>query len=117
MVGLLFRELAVTVAVSIVVSVFVSLTLTPMMCARLLNVEGEHKPGRVSAALERGLAGMVAAYDRALTAALRHRRVTLGVMLLTVAATVALFVAIPKGFFPQQDTGLIVVINLSAQDI
>ena len=120
-VGLLFREFAVTVAVSIVVSVFVSLTLTPMMCARLLKGGGteghDRKPGRVSAALERGLDGMVAAYDRALVVALRHRRITLGVMLLTVAATAGLFVVIPKGFFPQQDTGLIVGITEAAQDI
>ena len=120
-VGLLFREFAVTVAVSIVVSVLVSLTLTPMMCARLLKGGGteghDRKPGRVSAALERGLDGMVAAYDRALVVALRHRRITLGVMLLTVAATVGLFVVIPKGFFPQQDTGLIVGITEAAQDI
>jgi len=117
-VGLLFREFAVTVAVSIVVSVFVSLTLTPMMCARLLKGGKERKePGRVSRALERLLDGLVAAYDRGLTAALRHRRVTLGVMLLTVAATVGLYVIIPKGFFPQQDTGLIVGITEAAQDI
>ena len=117
-VGLLFREFAVTVAVSIVVSVFVSLTLTPMMCARLLKGGKEHgqKPGRVSAALERLLDGMVTAYDRGLIAALRHRRITLAVMLLTVAATVGLFVIIPKGFFPQQDTGLIVGITEAAQD-
>jgi len=117
-VGLLFREFAVTVAVSILVSVFVSLTLTPMMCARLLKAEDEHKkPGRVSAALERVLDGMVAAYDRALVVALRHRRITLAVMLLTVVATVGLFAIIPKGFFPQQDTGLIVGITEAAQDV
>jgi hydrophobe/amphiphile efflux-1 (HAE1) family protein len=117
-VGLLFREFAVTVAVSILVSVFVSLTLTPMMCARLLKAEDEHKtPGRVSAALERALDGMVAAYDRALVVALRHQRITLGVMLLTVVATVGLFTVIPKGFFPQQDTGLIVGITEAAQDV
>ncbi len=117
-VGLLFREFAVTVAVSIVVSVFVSLTLTPMMCARLLKGREKHgkAPGRVSAALERLLDGLVAAYDRGLIVALRHRRITLAVMLLTVAATVGLFVIIPKGFFPQQDTGLIVGITEAAQD-
>jgi len=117
-VGLLFREFAVTVAVSIVVSVFVSLTLTPMMCARLLKGREKHgkTPGRVSAALERLLDGLVAAYDRGLIVALRHRRITLAVMLLTVAATVGLFVIIPKGFFPQQDTGLIVGITEAAQD-
>ncbi len=118
-VGLLFREFAVTVAVSIVVSVFVSLTLTPMMCARLLKGGEEHRkePGRISRALERGLDGLVVVYDRGLIVALRHRRITLGVMLLTVAATVGLFMVIPKGFFPQQDTGLIVGITEAAQDI
>ncbi|MFL5334048.1 MAG: efflux RND transporter permease subunit, partial [Geminicoccaceae bacterium] len=102
-VGLLFREFAVTVAVSILVSVFVSLTLTPMMCAKLLKPERGEAPGRVSAALERFFEGLVSAYDRALLVALRHRFVTLCVMLLTVVATVGLFVVIPKGFFPQQD--------------
>ncbi len=116
-VGLLFREFAVTVAVSILVSVFVSLTLTPMMCARLLKPDHAKKPGRISGALERVLEGLVGTYDRALVVALRHRRITLGVMLLTVAATVGLFVIIPKGFFPQQDTGLIVGITEAAQDI
>ncbi|GAC1336725.1 MAG: hypothetical protein NVSMB18_00430 [Acetobacteraceae bacterium] len=105
LVGLLFREFAVTVAVSILVSAFVSLTLTPMMAARLLTAE--KRPGRISAAMERGFDGMLELYDRGLVLALRHRLITLGVMLLTVAATVALFVVIPKGFFPQQDTGLI----------
>ena len=117
-VGLLFREFAATVAISILVSVFVSLTLTPMMGARLLKPErDEHARGRVSLALERFFAWLLGAYDRALVVALHHRRVTLGAMILTVAATVALFVAIPKGFFPQQDTGLIVGITEGAQDI
>ncbi|MGO8919001.1 MAG: efflux RND transporter permease subunit, partial [Stellaceae bacterium] len=116
-VGLLFREFAVTVAVAIAVSVVVSLSLTPMMCARLLAPEGDRGPGRVSRALERFLDGMVAAYDRALVVALRHRRITLLVMILTVCATVALFLWIPKGFFPQQDTGMIVGIAEGAQDI
>jgi len=117
-VGLLFREFAVTVAVSILVSVVVSLTLTPMMCAYLLKPE--HKavhPGLLSRVLERGLDGLVAAYDRALTVALRHRRITLCVMIGTVVATVVLFVVIPKGFFPQQDTGMIVGISEAAQDV
>jgi HAE1 family hydrophobic/amphiphilic exporter-1 len=112
-VGLLFREFAVTVAVSILVSVIVSLTLTPMLCAKLLPVPRPAKEGRVSRALE----AFLQAYDRGLIVALRHRRVTLGVMLATVAATGALFVIIPKGFFPQQDTGLIVGISEAAQDV
>ena len=116
-VGLLFREFAVTVAASILVSVAVSLTLTPMMCAFLLKPDHEAKPGWLSRMLEASLDGLVAAYDRALIVALRHRRITLAVMLMTVAATVALFVTIPKGFFPQQDTGLIVGISEAAQDV
>src|SRR5208337_3144046 len=102
-VGLLFREFAATVAVSIVLSVIVSLTLTPMMCARLLTPESKSKPSRLSRALEGSFDGLVEVYDRALVIALRHRGITLMVMILTVFATVALFVQIPKGFFPQQD--------------
>jgi HAE1 family hydrophobic/amphiphilic exporter-1 len=116
-VGLLFREFAITVAAAIVVSVVVSLTLTPMMSARLLKPVTQSDVGRVSNALERVFEGLVNVYDRALTAALRHRFVTLMVMISTVALTVALFLAIPKGFFPQQDTGLIVGILEGAQNI
>jgi hydrophobe/amphiphile efflux-1 (HAE1) family protein len=116
-VGLLFREFAVTVAVAIVVSVIVSLSLTPMMCARLLTPEDRGRAGRVSRALERFFDGLVAVYDRALIVALRYRGITLTTMILTVGATVALYVVIPKGFFPQQDTGMIVGISEGAQDI
>jgi hydrophobe/amphiphile efflux-1 (HAE1) family protein len=116
-VGLLFREFAVTVAVSILVSVVVSLTLTPMMCAYLLGRGHAAQPGRLSRWLEGGLDRLVAGYDRALVVALRHRRITLAVMISTVAATVILFIAIPKGFFPQQDTGLIVGISEAAQNV
>jgi len=116
-VGLLFREFAVTVAVAIVVSVIVSLSLTPMMCARLLTPEDRGGAGRVSRALERFFDGLVAVYDRALVVALRYRGITLTTMILTVGATVALYVVIPKGFFPQQDTGMIVGISEGAQDI
>jgi HAE1 family hydrophobic/amphiphilic exporter-1 len=115
-IGLLFREFAITVAVAIAVSVFVSLTLTPMMSARLLTPESR-EPGYASRMLERWLDGLVRVYDRALVVALRHRRITLTVMILTVCATLALFVLIPKGFFPQQDTGMIVGISEGAQDI
>src|SRR6202011_481154 len=104
-VGLLFQEFAVTVAIAIVISVIVSLTLTPMMCARLLTAEGETPPGLVSRALERFFEGLAAVYDRALIVALRHRFITLLVMISTVALTAVLFIEIPKGFFPQQDTG------------
>jgi hydrophobe/amphiphile efflux-1 (HAE1) family protein len=116
-VGLLFREFAVTVAVSILVSVLVSLTLTPMLCAKLLPPAGHVKEGRLSDALEAFFTWLVHIYDRGLIVALRHRRITLGVMLATVAATGCLFVVIPKGFFPQQDTGLIVGISEAAADV
>src|SRR5215469_8783920 len=116
-VGLLFREFAVTVAVAIVVSVIVSLTLTPMMCSRLLTSSGETRPGLISRALERFFDWLAAVYDRGLVVALRHRFVTLMVMMSTVALTGVLFVEIPKGFSPQQDTGLIVGIAEAAQNI
>jgi hydrophobe/amphiphile efflux-1 (HAE1) family protein len=116
-VGLLFREFAITVAAAIVVSVIVSLTLTPMMCARLLMAENRAAAGPVSNALERFFDGLVNLYDRALTTALHHRFITLMGMIFTVALTVVLFIVIPKGFFPQQDTGLIVGISEGAQDI
>src|SRR3984893_9239989 len=116
-VGLLFREFAVTVAVAILVSVVVSLTLTPMMCSRLLTAESEKPRGRVSGAVERFFDGLVAVYDRALIVALRHRLITLTAMIATICATGALFIVIPKGFFPQEDTGLIIGIAEGAQDI
>jgi multidrug efflux pump subunit AcrB len=116
-VGLLFREFAITVAAAIVVSVIVSLTLTPMMCARLLTPESRAAAGPVSTALERFFDGLVKLYDRGLTTALRHRFITLMAMIFTVALTVVLFIVMPKGFFPQQDTGLIVGISEGAQDI
>jgi HAE1 family hydrophobic/amphiphilic exporter-1 len=115
-VGLLFREFAVTVAVAIVVSVIVSLTLTPMMCARVLTAQGDARPSLLSHAFERFFDRLAAAYDRGLVVALRHRFVTLLVMISTIVATLVLFVEIPKGFFPQQDTGLIVGIAEGAQN-
>ena len=116
-VGLLFREFAVTVAMSIVLSVIVSLSLTPMLCARLLKSDRGSTPGKMSQALEHFFEWLVGAYDRALVVALRHRRITLAIMIVTVCLTVVLFVQIPKGFFPQQDTGMIVGITEGAQDI
>jgi HAE1 family hydrophobic/amphiphilic exporter-1 len=113
----LFREFAVTVAVAILVSVIVSLTLTPMMCARLLTAEGDTRPGFISRALERFFDWLAAVYDRGLIVALRHRFITLLVMIATVALTGVLFVEIPKSFFPQEDTGLIQGIAEGAENI
>ncbi|HEX4614632.1 MAG TPA: efflux RND transporter permease subunit, partial [Stellaceae bacterium] len=116
-VGLLFREFAVTVAVAILVSVIVSLTLTPMMCARLLTAEGDTRPGLVSRTLERFFDWLAAVYDRGLVVALRHRFITLLVMIATVVLTGVLFTEIPKSFFPQEDTGLIQGIAEGAENI
>jgi len=88
-----------------------------MMCARLLTPQGSGKPGRVSQAVEHLFDRLVGVYDRALVVALHHHRITLMVMIVAVLLTVVLFVAIPKGFFPQQDTGMIVGISEGAQDI
>ncbi|MFE1599756.1 efflux RND transporter permease subunit [Methylobacterium sp. ID0610] len=115
-VGLLFREFAVTVAVSILVSVLVSLTFTPMLCARLLPA-GDDAPGWVSRRLDGFFTALTEAYGRGLRVAIRHRALTLAGFLATVALTGYLFVIIPKGFFPQQDTGLIIGISEAAQDI
>jgi multidrug efflux pump len=104
-VGRLFREFAITLAVSILISMVVSLTLTPMMCSRLLKHEGEEGPiaRRIGAFLD----GIIAGYGRTLDVVLRHRFLTSVVFLLTLAATGLVYVVSPKGFFPEQDTGVI----------
>ena len=117
MVGRMFQEFAVTVTVSIAVSVVVSLTLTPTMGARLLREEHPEQAGRLSRALERGFDAMLSGYDRLLVVALRHRFITLMSMLATIAVTGWLFVVIPKGFFPEQDTGLIMGVTEAAEDV
>jgi HAE1 family hydrophobic/amphiphilic exporter-1 len=88
-----------------------------MMCAKLLPAHEKSEPGRISRALGGFFDALVRGYGGALTIALQHRRITLGIMLATVAATLALFATIPKGFFPQQDTGLIIGISEAAQDV
>ncbi|MFL5069279.1 MAG: multidrug efflux RND transporter permease subunit [Xanthobacteraceae bacterium] len=115
-VGRLFREFAVTVTAAIAVSVVVSLTLTPMLCARFLANRSEHH-GRLFRAVERGFDILLAGYRRMLDWVLRHQPLTLFAFVLTIAATGAMFVAIPKGFFPVQDTGLITGISEAAQDV
>jgi hydrophobe/amphiphile efflux-1 (HAE1) family protein len=117
LVGRLFQEFAVVVTAAIAVSALVSLTLTPMMAARVLQQEHPEKRGPLSRGLEWGFDRMVGGYDRLLIVALRHRFTTMMVMLATVVLTGYMFVVIPKGFFPQQDTGLILGITQAAQDI
>ncbi len=116
-VGRLFREFAMTVAITIVVSMVVSLTLTPMMAARFLKNEKEARHGRAYALIERGFDAMLRGYGRGLDVVLRHQFATLLVFIATVGLAVALFVVIPKGFFPQQDTGLITGASEAAQDV
>ena len=114
-VGLLFREFAVAISVSLVLSLLISLTLTPMMCSRLLKPETKNH-GWLYRISERGFDAILAAYERGLKIALRHRFITLMVMLGTIALTGYLYYVIPKGFFPQQDTGLILAITEASQD-
>jgi multidrug efflux pump subunit AcrB len=105
-VGLLFREFAITVSVALLLSLLISRTLTPMMCAYLLKPENQEH-GRLYRLSERGFDALLYAYEAGLKIVLRHRLVTLMVMNGTVVLTGYLYVIIPKGFFPQQDTGLI----------
>jgi hydrophobe/amphiphile efflux-1 (HAE1) family protein len=115
-VGLLFREFAVAVSVALVLSLLISLTLTPMMCARLLKPQ-RREHGWLYRVSERGFDLLLHVYEAGLKVVLRHRFTTLMVMLGTIALTGYLYVVIPKGFFPQQDTGLIIGLSEAAQDI
>jgi multidrug efflux pump len=103
LVGRLFREFAVTLSVAILVSMVVSLTATPMMCAHLLKHQQEH--GRMYRISERAFTWVVDAYGRTLSVVLRHSFITLMVLLITIGLNVYLFIQVPKGFFPQQDNG------------
>ena len=119
-VGRLFREFAVTLSVAIAISAVVSLTLTPMMCSRLLRrarAEHEPPPARIFVWLERGFDFQVRTYGRALGWVLRHRTFMAGVTVATVFVTVALFVVVPKGLFPQQDTGMLSGISQAPEDV
>ncbi|WP_182058592.1 MdtB/MuxB family multidrug efflux RND transporter permease subunit, partial [Pantoea sp. ME81] len=106
-IGRLFREFAVTLAVAILISAVVSLTLTPMMCARMLSAESLRKQNRFSRASEAMFDRVIAGYGRWLTRVLQHPWITLSVALGTLLLTVVMWIAIPKGFFPQQDNGII----------
>jgi multidrug efflux pump len=115
-VGRLFREFAVTLSVAIAVSLLVSLTTTPMMCARLLKAHGEERHGRLYNASEAGFDRILRGYRASLSWVLRHQGLTLLVTLATMVATAYLYVAVPKGFFPQQDTGRMTGSILADQD-
>jgi multidrug efflux pump len=114
-VGRLFREFAITLGVTILISAVVSLTLTPMMCARLLKHEPEERQKKLYRASQKIFDRTIAAYGRSLQWVLRHQRATLIVAVATLVITVILYVVIPKGFFPVQDTGLILGLSEGPQ--
>jgi hydrophobe/amphiphile efflux-1 (HAE1) family protein len=114
-IGRLFREFALTVTASIAVSALVSLTLAPMMCSRFMHHEsGRH--GVIFRVIESGFNAMLSFYRRTLDIVLRHQAITLGVFFATIALTAVMFIRIPKGFFPIQDTGMISAFAEAAQD-
>jgi len=116
-VGRLFREFAVTLAVTILVSAVVSLTLTPMMCAKLLKHHPEHEQSWFYRTSERWFDAAIAYYGRTLKVVLRYRTTTLIVTFATLVATILLYIYVPKGFFPVQDTGVIMGISQAPQDV
>ena len=116
-IGRLFREFAVTLAMTIFVSMVVSLTLTPMMASRFLRAHGETKHGRFYEWSERGFDAMLRGYEHVLDLAMRWRFTTLMIFFASLGLSVYLFVIIPKGFFPQQDNGLISATAEASQDI
>ena len=107
-VGRLFREFAVVLSVAILISLLVSLTTTPMMCALLLKNRSDRKPGRYFRWSERGFAWVLRGYEVTLAWGLRHKPLTLLVLVLTIGLNFYLYAVVPKGFFPQQDTGRLV---------
>jgi HAE1 family hydrophobic/amphiphilic exporter-1 len=120
MVGRVFREFAVTVSVAIIISGFVSLTLTPMLCARVLK---GHTPGQeekqnfVLRGFERMFDGLLRIYTWSLDRVLAYKSIMLGVTLLTIAGTIWLYIIVPKGFFPTEDTGYLIGITEAKTDI
>jgi hydrophobe/amphiphile efflux-1 (HAE1) family protein len=118
LIGRLFHEFAVTVTLAIFVSGVISLTLTPMLCSRFLRPEsGYRKPGAFIRACEHSFNWLLGHYETGLKWVLQHHSFMLGVWLLTLVATIMLYRAVPKGFFPQQDTGIIMGTTDAAQDI
>lgn len=116
-VGRLFREFAVTLAVAILLSLLISLTLTPMMCARLLRAGDHDRAGWLARFVQQKIDGLIATYGVALRWVLARQGLTLVVALGTFVLTALLYVAIPKGFFPVQDTGLIQIVTQAPQNL
>jgi multidrug efflux pump len=107
LVGRMFREFALTLTIAVVISAFVSLTLTPMMCSRMLRHQGEEKPGLTARGFNRLIDWVIAGYRRSLEWVLRHERATLLTTFATLVITIGLYLIVPKGFLPPQDTGLV----------
>ncbi len=116
-IGRLFHEFAITLAVTIVISAIVSLTLVPMLCARLIRHRPAAARSRLDIAAERAFNAIVAHYGRALDVVLAHQPLTLFVAIATLGLTIALYIIIPKGFFPAQDTGMIQAITQASQSV
>src|SRR5260370_102072 len=116
-VGRLFREFAVTLAVTILVSAFVSLTLTPMMCAKLLRHQKKEEEGWFYRKSEDAFNSVIAFYGRTLQFVLRYRTTTLVVTVATLIGTILLYIYVPKGFFPVQDTGVILGVSEVPQNV
>ena len=116
-VGRLFREFAITLGITILISAVVSLTLTPMMCARILKHTPEEKQGRFYRESQRVFDRTIAFYGRTLRWVLGHRQATLVVAAATLVVTILLYMVVPKGFFPVEDTGLIIGVSEAAQSV
>ena len=107
LVGRMFREFALTLTIAVVISAIVSLTLTPMMCSRMLRHQGDEKPGLVARGFNRLIDWIIRGYHRSLEWVLRHERATLLTTFATLVITIGLYLIVPKGFLPPQDTGLV----------
>ncbi len=116
-VGRLFKEFSVTLSVAVVVSAVVSLTLTPMMCGRFLRPAQEERPGRIARLSEAGFDRLLAAYRSSLIWSLRHQTMVLLIGVATLVGTIGLYLVVPKGFLPQQDTGVLVAVTEASQSI
>jgi HAE1 family hydrophobic/amphiphilic exporter-1 len=116
-IGRLLHEFAVTIVAAVLVSGFVSISLTPMLCSRMLKPHGHERHGRIYQACERGFEAMAGFYRRTLSTCLAHQRVVLAAFGLILLATVVLFVKVPKGFLPEDDTGQLFVFTEAAQDV
>ena len=117
LVGRMFREFALVLTIAVLVSAIVSLTLTPMMCSRLLRSGVADGGNRITVALDRAVAGIVEAYRRLLEWVLRHQTATLLLTIATLGVTVWLYIIVPKGFLPPQDTGLITAVTEARPDV